>query len=201
MPLSGLEAAQGTKPITEAETVLAIYTNDWGLRASSGPQLIVSVWGDGTIVWSSDHLKGGPPYLTAQVDPNDVSATLDRLAEIGVFELPQLNRARLGPDSQFTTLLVRTGGKELEMDSWHELYESNGKVVATDRGLTGLDGKKLLLALTEQPADYLHYRMTWLELRLSAANLIPKAGEETAGVPVMLRGTLSWQSNEDRTKR
>jgi hypothetical protein len=153
MPFCGLAAAQHTKPITEAETVFAIYTNDWGRRASSGPQLIVSVWGDGTVVWSSDHLNGGPPYLTAQVDPKDVSATLDRLVDIGVFELPQLKQARFGPDSKFTTLLVRTGGKELKMDSWHEPYESSGKVVAADRGLTGLDGKKLLLALAEQPAD------------------------------------------------
>lgn len=193
--------AQDAKSITDAESVVAIYTNDWGLGASSGPQLVVCLWGDGSIVWSNDNVNGGPPYFTAQVKPKAVSATFKKLVDIGAFDVPRLNQSNFGPDSQFTTILVRTGGKELKMDSWHELYESNGKVVAADHGLTGLAGKKLLPVLAEQSADYLHYRMTWSELRLAAAILIPKSGMETTGAPTMLRGKLSWASKKDRTKR
>jgi hypothetical protein len=189
--------AQETKSITEADSVIAIFTNDWGCAAPKGPQLIVSIWGDGTVVWSNDQLNGGHPYLTAQLRPKDVSAALKRFADLGVFDIPRLKQPNFGPDSSFTTILLRYSGKELKMDSWHELYESNGKVIAAAHGLTGLDGKKLLPALAEQPADYLHYRMTWLELRLAAANLIPKSGRETSGVPTMLRGKLSWQSGKD----
>ena len=193
--------AQEAKSITDAETVVAIYTNDWGLRSSSGPKLIVCLWGDGSIVWSDDKVNGGPPYFTAQVKPEVVSATFKKLLDIGVFDVPRLKQSNFGPDSKFTTILVRTEGKELKMDSWHELYESGGKVVAGEHGLTGLEGKKLLPVLAEQPTDYLHYRMTWSELRLNAANLIPKSGTESTGAPAMLRGTLSWESNSDRTKR
>ena len=152
--------AQDSKAITDAETVFAIYANDWGLGASGGPQLIVSVWGDGSIVWSNDRINGRSPYFRSQLDPKDVSAALKRLVDIGAFDVPRLRQANFGPDSQFTTIFIRTDGKELKMDSWHELYESNGKVVASDHGLTGLDGKKLLPVLVEQSADYLHYRMT-----------------------------------------
>ncbi len=199
--LAAMAVAQDTKSITDAKSVIAIYTNDWGLGASNGPQLVVSIWGDGSIVWSNDIVNGGPPYFTAQLKPKDVSNTFKKLVDIGAFEVPRLKQANFGPDSQFTTLLIRSGGKELKMNSWHELYESSGKVVAADHGLTGLDGKKLLPVLAEQPADYLHYRMTWLELRFAAANLIPKSGAETTGVPTILRGKLSWQSKRDRTNR
>ena len=134
--------AQEAKSITDAETVVAIYTNDWGLRSSSGPKLIVCLWGDGSIVWSDDKVNGGPPYFTAQVKPEVVSATFKKLLDIGVFDVPRLKQSNFGPDSKFTTILVRTEGKELKMDSWHELYESGGKVVAGEHGLTGLEGKR-----------------------------------------------------------
>ncbi len=188
--------AQDTKSITEAESVIAIFTNDWRLFGSEGPQLIVSIWGDGSVVWSNDHVNGGSPYFTAQLKPNDVSDTLKKLAHLGVFDVPRLKEANFGPDSAFTTILVRTAGKELKMNSWHELSESNGKVVAADHGLSGLEGKKLLPALAEEPAEYLHYRMTWVELRLIAANLIPKSGTKTTGVAKMLHGKLSWQPSK-----
>ena len=186
---------QGAKPISEAEAVISIYTNDWGFGSAGGPRLIMSVWDDGSIVWSNDRINGGSPYFKSQLDPKDVSATLKRLVGIGAFDVPRLSQANFGPESQFTTILVRTDGKELKMDSWHELYEANGKVVASDHGLTSLDGKKLLQSLAEQPADYLHYRMSWLELRLAATNLIPSSGDKTDGVPKMLHGKLSWQPN------
>jgi hypothetical protein len=199
--LGTLAIAQDTKPITDAESVIAIYTNDSGLDASQGPQLLVGIWGDGTVIWSNEHVKGGPPYFTAQVNPEEVTATFKKLVDVGAFDVPRLKQANFGPDSKFTTILVRTAGKELKMDSWHELYESNGHGVATEHGLTGLDGRKLLPALTEQSADYLHYRMTWLELRLAASNLIPKSGKKIDGVPTMLRGKLSWKPKRDKTDR
>ena len=184
--------AQDTKAITDAESVVAVYTNDSALGVED-PRLILSVWGDGTIVWSQDRLKGGGPYFESKIAPADVSAMLKRFDAIGVFDVPRLGQANFGPDSEFTTILVRTEGKVLQMDSWHELYESNGKVIAADRGLTGLEKKKLLQSLAEQPAEYLHYRLTWLQLRLDTANLIPTAGSKAVGVPKMLHGKLSWQ--------
>lgn len=185
--------AQDTKAISEAESVLAIFTNDWGRGSHEGPRLILSVWGDGTIVWSQDGLRGGAPYFESKIAAAEISSMLKRFDDLGAFDVPRLGQANFGPDSKFTTILVRTEGKELQMDSWHELYEANGKVIAADQGLTGLEGKKLLQALSEQPAEYLHYRLTWLQLRFEAAKLIPSSGNKTVGVPNMLHGKLSWQ--------
>ena len=196
-----LAEAQETKPINEADSVIAIFTDDWGLGSSRGPQLIVSIWGDGSVVWSNDRVNGGPPYFAAQIKPQDVSAALTKLGDLGVFDVPRLNESHFGPDSKFTTILVRTAGKELIMASWHELYEANGSVIAAAHGLTGLGGKKLFPALAEQPADYLHYRMIWLAIRFAAANLIPTSGVETTGVPKMKFGKLSWQQGKTNTNR
>lgn len=190
----GIKASgQDAKAIAEAKEVIAIYTNDWGRGSSGGPKVIASVWGDGSMVWSKDSLNGGPPYFTAKLKPDDVAAVFKSIDNAGAFEFPKEQRSHFGPDSQFTTILVRRGGKELKLASWHELYEANGKLIAAAHGLTGLDDRKLIPALAKEPAEYLHFRMTWLELRLAVANLIPKSGNEIAGAPVMLHGELSWQ--------
>jgi hypothetical protein len=195
-----LAVAQGGRSVTEAESVLAVFTEDWRLCSSRGPQLIVGIWGDGSVVWSNDQVNGGPPYFTAQIKPQDVSAMLEKLRNVGVFDIPKLKDSHWGPDSEFTTILVRAAGKELKMTSWHEIYEADGDVTAI-HGASGLGEKKLLAVLAEKPADYLHWRMTWLELRLAAANLIPKAGTETAGNLVSLGRRLSWQPTKDERPR
>lgn len=187
---------QDTMPISEAESLIAIYTNDWNLVPTKKTQLIVCIWGDGSIVWSHDQVQGGAPYFKAQLEVANVKSALARLVELGVFEVPKLSEPNFGPDSEFATILVRTSGKELKMNSWHERYELNGKAIASAHGVTGLNGKKLLPALLQEPADYLHYRMTWLELRLAAANLIPKSGVATDGIPEMTGGKLSWRTTK-----
>ena len=186
------------KPITEASTVLAIYNEDWGLAAADGPQLIFCLWDDGTLVWSDDQQHGGAPFRSAQLSPDTLTKTLEQFDDRGLFEVPKLKHANWGPDSSFTKIVIRGKDHQLEMESWHELFESGGKTIAASHGLTGLNGKKLLPALAQEPAEYLHYRMTWLEIRLAAANLIPKAGTPTAGTATMKAGKLSWYPAAER---
>lgn len=51
-----------SRRLTEAESVLAIYAEDWGLASDGTPKLILALWPDGRLVWSSDQMAGGPPY-------------------------------------------------------------------------------------------------------------------------------------------
>ncbi len=192
-----LVAAQSTKPITDADNVFSIFAEDWGLGSVGEPKMIVSIWGDGSIVWSGDLVHGGAPYFKAKVEPKAVSDAFKRIAEKGVFDVPSLKRAHWGPDSKFTAILFRHDGQQIRMESWHEIYEANQKTIARDTGLTGLNGQKLLPALAGEPAEYLHYRMTWLELRLAATQLIPKIGKATGGVAEMRAGKLSWRLPDD----
>lgn len=192
--VASVATAAEPKPITDADAVLAIYNEDWGLGAADGPQLIFCLWDDGTLVWSDDQLKGGVPFRSAHLPPETLSKTLEQLDNRGAFEMPESNRSHWGPDSSFTRIVLRGQNKELEITSWHELYEAEGKAIAASYGLRGLKpGEKLLSALAKEPAEYLHFRMTWLEVRLAAANLIPKSGTPIAGTANMKAGKLSWQ--------
>ena len=185
------------RPVTSADRVFAIYTEDWGLRSAGEPKLIFAAWDDGHIVWSDDRLNGGEPYRSATVNPKRFTSAIERLRIIGVFDTPRFNDAKFGPDSQFTTVLIRNGKQKLKMCSWHELFESNGKTIAADHGVTSLSGRSLLSALSDEPSGYLGYRIAWLEIRLAAANLIPASGAETKGRFQMRRAVASWVTQEE----
>ena len=87
---------QAAKPITEAETVLAIYTSG-GFRPSVEPRLILAIWGDGRVVWSEDRLQGGSPYRAGQIDAKRLTALVSRLERDGVFADEKLSHANFRP--------------------------------------------------------------------------------------------------------
>lgn len=194
---SSIALSDDPRPITSAGRVFAIYTEDWGLGSAGKPKLIFAAWGDGHVVWSHDQLNGGGPYRSSTVDLKRFTSTIDRLRTIGVFDTPRFNDAKFGPDSQFTTILIHDGEQKLKMRSWHELFESNGKTIAANHGVTSLSGRSLISALGDEPSRYLGYRIAWLEIRLAAANLIPASGAETKGRFQMRHAIASWAKKEE----
>jgi hypothetical protein len=191
-------AEQAAQPITDADKVLALYTEDHGLRSAGKPQLILAVWGDGRVLWSEDRLRGGAPYRVGQIAPRRLTSLLSRLERDGFFADPKLSRSHFGPDAQFTTILVKSGKKQLKMQSWHELFEAGGKVVATKAGLVALEGRSRLAVLRKEPADYLHFRLAWSELRDSTSGLILSESKPIKGKLLMEAGRLSWQEVSDK---
>jgi hypothetical protein len=183
-----------TRPVAEAETIVAVYDLDWG-RASPprGPNLIAAVWGDGKVVWSKDRVRGGAPYLAGHIDPKKLTALVARLERDGAFADERLGRAHFGPDSQFTTVVVNSGKRRLKLESWHEVFETNEKLVATSRGIGSLDGRRREDVLREDTADYRHFRSTWDGIRAAIGDLIPKEGQATAGSLVVKDGVVSWR--------
>ena len=175
---SAQEPKPAMRPITDTESVLAVYREDWGLHSGGEPAIIFAAWPDGLIVWSGDRLMGGPPYRAGHIDPKRVAALLSRFEKDGLFADKKLNDANFGPDSQFTTLFIKSGKKQVKMCSWHELMERSDKLVADDHGAAVLDGRRRLDVLRKTPADYLFYRFVWSETRSRLADLIP--GESTA---------------------
>jgi len=136
---------------------------------------------------------GGPPYRAGRVDPKRVSALLARFERDGLFADESLDRGNFGPDSQFTTVLVKSGKKQVKMCSWHELYEEGGGLVVDQGGVSPLNGRRRLDVLRKAPADYLFYRFVWSETRSRLADLIPCESTAIRGKPVMKAGKLSWQ--------
>ncbi len=187
------EPKLATRPISDAESVLAVYREDWGRASSGEPAMIFTAWPDGFIVWSGDRLLGGPPYRAGHSDPRKVTALLTRFEQDGLFADKRLNDAQVGPDSQFTTVFIKSGKKQVEMSSWHELYEEPGKSVVDHNGVSGLGGRLRLDVLRRAPADYLFYRVVWSETRNKLVDLIPAESTAIAGKPVMKAGRLYWQ--------
>ena len=183
--------AQLIRPITTAGEVIAVYGENWGF-GNKGPGFILAVWPDGHAVWSADSVNGGPPYCEGRVDPKNVSHLVTRFERDGLFDDDALNRAQFGPDSQFLTILFKSGEKTLKMQSWHELAEQSERVVGTSSGLLFLEGQNRLEVLRKEPAEYLFYRMVWSETRTKLADLLPRTGIPSKGKPTQKAGILSW---------
>jgi hypothetical protein len=190
-----------TRPITEADSVVAVYWDDWGHFASKGPTIILLAWPDGHIIWSGDRLKGGAPYFTGDIDPKKVATLLARFDKDGLFADEKLSHLDRAIHSQFITVFIKSGKKKVEMQSWHELMEGTYDVVADQRGVTSdLEGRRRLDVLRKAPADYLFYRFVWTETRAKVTDLIPLERIASAGKPFMRAGVLSWKEPAAKVK-
>jgi hypothetical protein len=190
--------AETIRAITGASTILAIYTESAGVISSPSPGLVVVAFEDGHILWSQDGLNGGPPYREAQIEPARIQRVLSRLDEDGLFELADLEDPRFGPDSSFTTVLVKSGVKKMEMRSWHELVEGSGGI-ARKVGVVS-DDRPRLEVLRHEPQDYLFYRFVWEEVRGRALSLIPAGGQPVEGEVLSSSRELSWREGERARK-
>ena len=181
-------------PITDAEQIVAVTTHDWGLASDGKTKLVVAVWDDGNIVWSKNRIAGGAPYYSGKIEPTSCLKLLERLDHDGYFSNESFSHGQFGPDSEFTSILIKTKEQKLAMQSWHELFESSGKAVCTSGGVTPLEGKRLA-SLGNDEKQYVHYRLAWAELRLMINQLIPANGQPTDGAIHMEHGKLSWNLN------
>lgn len=182
------------RPISEADSVLAVYYDNWGLSLPyrGGRGLIIAAWPDGTLVWSADRLKGGAPFRTGKTDPNQVTALLARLEKEGLFQEKLIPTIYYGADSAFNTVLVKSGKQKIELRSWHELGETSDKYVADSFHIYTLQGKTRLATLKECPKDYLLFRMVWNDIRRRLSDLIPAESQPCMGQTVLKAGVFTW---------
>ena len=142
---------------------------------ASPPTLLIAVWDDGSIVWSQDREDGGPPYLSAKIDPAKTAAFLAKLDQDGVFGREDL--VRVGPDASYHEIHLLSGKKHVNLISWHELYERNPKIVSTSHGLTAItEGKTREQMLKEDKQEYREFRSLWKRIRDFTETLVPKKG-------------------------
>jgi hypothetical protein len=190
------------RAITDAESVIAVYREDWGLDSAGKPAIIFAAWPDGHVVWSGDRLNGGAPYHAGHVEPKKIAALLTRFEKDGLLADKELNRAHFGPDSLFITILIKSGQKQVKMMSWHELFERSGRIVVTGSGgAEVLESRRRLDVLRKEPADYLFFRFVWSETRAKLAELNPCDSSASVGTPVMKAGVLSWQESAPKARQ
>ena len=155
--------------------------------------MILVAWPDGQVVWSRDRINGGAPYRVGHIDPKKVTNLFDQFEKTGLFTDEKLNQARFGPDSQFITLHIKAGKRQVKMRSWHELYEVSDEAVVDHRGVVLIARGQRLAELRKAPADYLFFRLVWSETRSRLSELIPDESRQSTGEPVMCAGVLTWR--------
>ncbi|MBN2024110.1 MAG: hypothetical protein JW809_15105 [Pirellulales bacterium] len=192
------KTADSVRPITDAETVLAVYGEYWVLASTIGPSLILAIWPDGHAVWSEDPIAGGAPYRSGHIPPDRVKKLLARVEADGYFDNRALTRPYSGTHMTFTTILIRSGKRQLKMSSLHEVSESEyvDNTVVTQRGIQRLDGRRRLNVLAGESSDYLFYRMAWAELRAWLSSALPTASGPADGELLMEAGRLSWRERD-----
>ena len=186
------------RPVTESSGVMAIFLNDLGLQSRGQPSLVFAAWADGYVVQSRDQARGGPPYVAGTVPRARVAATLAMVEKEGGFADEALRRACYGPDSAYMTILVRSGNKSLRMDSWHELFETDPRLVVRSCSVMSLDGKSRAEVLQAEPREFRHYRAVWSRIRQLAATLSPERVEPIEGALAMAKGEVSWRGVSSR---
>jgi hypothetical protein len=122
---------------------------------------VAKVYSDGRLVWSKNGIKGGEPLFKGQVDPKLIGKLMSELDKQGAFEDKTLKRAWVGPDAASTIIEIKDGKKTLKMQSWHELYETNSKLIVTAAGIGTLGNRSREEVMKAQPEDYKHFLAVW----------------------------------------
>jgi hypothetical protein len=191
-PLLGGEPIKRT--IDEADDVLAMYRENG--KDYTKPFLILTIWGDGNLVWSEHRLTGGAPYHSTRIDPKRAESLLSGFEADGLFETYRDSVSYVPPDAPCTEILIKHKKRKTRLRSTHETEESRGGIVAGARWARPLGSQKLFEALRSEPTEYLFFRMVWNEIRVRSASLIPSTEREAAGELRIKDGVMSWTERE-----
>jgi hypothetical protein len=168
----------------DSAPAVAVFDESLGLAAPGsdrGPRLRVEIWPDGRIIWSRDQRAGGPPFLSARIEPQKVQALLDRFERERVFDSKSFRHSWFGPDSSFTTIWLESTDRHTRLQSWHEGFEAQPHLVALSSGVTSLNGRTREDALRTDTKEYQRFRQIWSDLRGAIAALVPKHGDPYTG--------------------
>jgi hypothetical protein len=144
--------------------------------------VIIALWPDGKIVWSQDRQNGGQPYFIHTLVKESIPQLFENLDSLGLFTNTLRGNKDLIIEGDSTVLAVFDGSKRVSMESYHEIYETNPNLIATDWGLQALEGQTREEVWAEQPDHYKRFRKIWTDVRLEAEKLIPDKGEPLEGV-------------------
>lgn len=177
-----LGAALGLYPLgsrgEDTPPAIAVTIESLGRRAvdDMSPVIIMAVWPEGKLVWSQDQTRGGPPFRTARIDPATTQAVLNRFEKEAVFKKEGFRHSWFGPDSSYHSIWLNSGGKRTKIETWHELFEANPKLVAINGGIAALDGRNREDVIRSDTKEFQAFRVLWTDLRTSITALIPGEG-------------------------
>lgn len=171
----------GAAPVIAITTVPAHWSRNPAL-------LTLAVWEDGRVVFAREP-AGTTEHREGRVSAKAVTRCLKRLREAGVFEFPYENSAHYGPDSEFVVLYARNGEDEIELKSWHEIFERDGRHVVNSHGVHSHQGRERESLLDPPDSPYVKFRRIWDVTKRELLALIPEESEPFDG---------DWEATYDR---
>jgi hypothetical protein len=164
--------------------VILLYQDSYSRNLQAPREQVASaVWSDGRIVW-----RANGTLLQSRIDVKRIDDLLQRLHRVGVFGHGKAYDGNTGPDSDFDVIEVRLADRVLQMNSWHEVFEKNPKLVVTSHGVESLDGRDRSAVLAAQPPEYQHFRRVWSDIRATVESWTPSEGEAFTGAIPLGRG-------------
>jgi len=97
--------------------VISVHAANIGER--SGEWLRLAVWRDGVVIWSTDSVKGGEPYLKSKIAKSLVAETAARMSdeiEAAALESP----TRFGVHATNSQMRIWADGQYVELATFHE---------------------------------------------------------------------------------
>ena len=171
--------------VASEKPIILLYADGLGgvERDSPTQPLEVAVWGDGRIVWRQDNA-----LLEGRTETKRIDELLQQLHREGVFGSGSVEYVNYGPDSAFDVVEVRLPDRTLKLESWHEGFEQNPKLVDTSKGVTALEGRSREAVLAAELPEYLRFRRIWSDIRTAVKSWTPADGKPFAGPDPLGRG-------------
>lgn len=136
--------------------------------------IILAMWRDGTVIWSEDKLRGGPPYLQGFISAEHVQRALTEMNRLGYLREKPMKWVNMGVESNTIVIVIRDRERRVFLQSWHELFEhENPDRVATSTSEVGVDRDDRERVLATQPAEYRVHRQAYTEIRKLLDGMIP----------------------------
>lgn len=128
------------------------------------PRVIISVWNDGTVIYSPHRIEGGRPYYKGHIEPSQLTSFLKKLDQTDFWDTG-VRSVWVGLDSDWSTIVITDTHQKKDLISWHELREQNAKTVVTDKGVEVLGGRNRADVMPNCSEEYLKFLEQWNFIR------------------------------------
>lgn len=183
---------------TAKRPVAAIYCDCEGLSLKhpggvrQGVSVIALVWADGTVVWSENHVSGGPPYFKGNMPVATVSDVLKRVQD-----------PEAGVEFKYIPYLPGGCGVHIAVDcslrvftaySQHELVDETFSKPQSDE-LAGEDRSLDTLGI----AAIRQFQKNWQNTKKDIVGIIPAQGQSIGSIRFVLRERQDEEKGEEAT--
>ena len=163
---------------------VVVWSTDFRWNQGPSPKIVVTVWNNGDIMWSTNAVYGGMPYFYGKTTA-DVGEMLFSFQQKGYLSTEySLDYGRI-IDMSFTSMFISVGTNTLFTRSHHEIIERNTNLVALSQvSSTLLNGRNRDDVLKEDKPEYVQYRAMWKDIREQISNMLPFDGRIVNDVKV-----------------